>query len=285
MKLLRYGPPGQEKPGLLDDAGQIRDLSGHVTDLAGDVLSPEGLARLAALDPSTLPVVAGQPRLGPCVGVIPKIVCVGLNYSDHAAETNSQIPGEPILFMKATTAITGPNDGIMLPRGSTHTDWEIELGIVIGKKAQYVSEEDALDYVAGYCLVNDVSERHYQTERWGQWTKGKSCDTFAPIGPWLVTKDEVPDPGSLDMALDVNGRRRQTGNTRTMIFGVRKLVSYISEFITLMPGDVIPTGTPPGVGQGQKPPTYLREGDVVELTIPGLGTQRQSVYAWRESKA
>jgi len=281
MKLLRYGAPGEEKPGLLDQAGHIRDLSGHIADIAADVLSSEGLARLATLDPDGLPIVGGQPRLGPCVGAISKIVCVGLNYSDHAAETNSPIPGEPILFMKAISSITGPNDGIMLPRGSMHTDWEIELGVVIGKKAQYVSEEEALDYVAGYCLVNDVSERNYQTERCGQWTKGKSCDTFAPIGPWLVTKDEVPDQGALDMALDVNGRRRQTGNTRTMIFGVCKLVSYISEFMTLMPGDLISTGTPPGVGQGQKPPTYLREGDLVELTISGLGSQRQTVSAWR----
>lgn len=282
MKLLRYGPLGQEKPGLLDDEGRIRDLSGVVDDIAGDALSASGLGKLAGIDPTTLPLVDGSPRLGAPVGAVSKLVCVGLNYSDHAAETGSEIPGEPILFQKATTAINGPNDDVVLPRGSEATDWEIELGIVIGRKAQYVSEDEALDYVAGFCLVNDVSERDYQTKRWGQWTKGKSCDTFAPLGPWLVTKDEIADPQNLAMALDVNGTRRQTGNTNTMIFGVAKLVSYISEFMTLLPGDIIPTGTPPGVGQGQKPPTYLKAGDTIRLTIEGLGEQTQRVVAYED---
>ncbi|MGA2708117.1 MAG: fumarylacetoacetate hydrolase family protein [Steroidobacteraceae bacterium] len=282
MKLLRFGPAGQERPGLLDAEGNIRDLSGHLKDIDGTGISPAGLARLAALRTETLPRADGTPRLGPCVTGISKIVCVGLNYADHAAETNAKIPGEPILFQKATTAITGPNDDIILPRGSTHTDWEVELGVVIGTKAQYVPKERALQYVAGYCIVNDVSERHFQTERWGQWTKGKSCDTFCPMGPWLVTGDEIPDLQSLDMHLDVNGRRRQTGNTRTMIFGVAHLVSYISEFMTLLPGDLIATGTPPGVGLGQKPPTYLQPGDVLDLSIEGLGHARQHVRAWTE---
>ncbi len=283
MKLLRFGPAGEEKPGLLDAEGIIRDLSAHIADLGGAALAPASLARLAALPPSSLPRVEGSPRLGPCVSGVSKIIAVGLNYADHAAETGAKIPGEPILFQKAPTAISGPNDEIILPPGSTHTDWEVELGIVIGSKAQYVSKERALEYVAGYCLVNDVSERHYQTERWGQWTKGKSCDTFCPMGPWLVTRDEIPDPQSLDLRLEVNGQRRQTGNTRTMIFGVAHLVSYISQFMTLLPGDLIPTGTPPGVGLGMKPPAYLRAGDLVELSIQGLGQARQRVRAWTES--
>jgi 2-keto-4-pentenoate hydratase/2-oxohepta-3-ene-1,7-dioic acid hydratase in catechol pathway len=282
MKLLRFGPAGQERPGLLDAEGNIRDLSGHLKDIDGAGIAPAGLARLAALRTETLPRVDGTPRLGPCVTGVSKVVCVGLNYADHAAETNAKIPGEPILFQKATTAITGPDDDIIIPRGSTHTDWEVELGVIIGSKAQYVAKEQALQYVAGYCIVNDVSERHYQTERWGQWTKGKSCDTFCPMGPWLVTGDEIPDLQSLDLHLDVNGRRRQTGNTRTMIFGVAHLVSYISEFMTLLPGDLIATGTPPGVGLGQKPPTYLRPGDVLDLSIEGLGHARQHVRAWTE---
>jgi 2-keto-4-pentenoate hydratase/2-oxohepta-3-ene-1,7-dioic acid hydratase in catechol pathway len=280
MKLLRYGPRGQEKPGLLDAAGRIRDLSGHVADIAGDILSPAGLARLRALDPAGLPLVEGRPRLGPCVGTIPKIVAIGLNYTDHAAEAGAKPPPEPILFMKATSAIIGPDDNVMIPKGSVKTDWEVELGIVIGSVTRYVSVHDSLAHVAGYCVVNDVSEREYQIERSGQWDKGKSCDTFAPIGPWLVTADEVPDPQSLDMFLDINGVRRQTGNTRTMIFGVAHLVSYISHFMTLMPGDVIPTGTPPGVGMGMKPPSYLKPGDEIRLGITGLGEQHQRVVAF-----
>ncbi|HMD72500.1 MAG TPA: fumarylacetoacetate hydrolase family protein [Steroidobacteraceae bacterium] len=285
MKLLRFGPAGREKPGLLDLDGNIRDLSAQLDDLDGAALSPASLARLAALPTAALPRVDAAPRLGACVAGVSKIIAVGLNYADHAAETNAKIPGEPILFQKATTAISGPNDDIIMPRGSTHTDWEVELGVVIGSKAQYVPKERALQYVAGYCLVNDVSERHYQKDRWGQWTKGKSCDTFCPMGPWLVTRDEIADPQSLDLRLDVNGRRRQTGNTRTMIFDVAFLVSYISEFMTLLPGDLIATGTPPGVGLGQKPPTYLQAGDVIDLSIEGLGQARQRVRAWTEPTA
>jgi 2-keto-4-pentenoate hydratase/2-oxohepta-3-ene-1,7-dioic acid hydratase in catechol pathway len=280
MKLLRYGLRGQEKPGLLDAQGRIRDLSGHVGDIAGDVLSPEGLARLKALDPAGLPLVEGAKRLGACVGVIPKIVAVGLNYADHAAEAGMKPPPEPVLFMKATSSINGPDDDVMIPKGSHKTDWEVELGIVIGSVTRYVSVHDSLAHVAGYCVVNDVSEREFQIERAGQWDKGKSADTFAPIGPWLVTTDEIPDPQALDMFLDVNGERRQTGNTRTMIFGVAHLVSYISHFMTLMPGDVIPTGTPPGVGMGMKPPCYLKPGDDVRLGIAGLGEQRQRIVAF-----
>jgi 2,4-diketo-3-deoxy-L-fuconate hydrolase len=280
MKLLRYGPRGQEKPGLLDAEGRIRDLSGHVPDIAGEVLSPAGLARLAALDPASLPLVQDTPRLGPCVGVIPKIVAVGLNYSDHAAETGAKPPPEPILFMKATSAINGPNDDVMLPKNSVKTDWEVELGVVIGSVTRYVSPADSLSHVAGYCVVNDVSEREFQIERAGQWDKGKSADTFAPIGPWLVTTDEIPDPQALALFLDVNGVRRQTGTTRNMIFGVAHLISYISHFMTLMPGDVIPTGTPPGVGMGMKPPSYLKAGDEVRLGISGLGEQRQTIVAF-----
>ncbi len=280
MKLLRYGPAGQEKPGLVDADGKIRDLSAHIADVTGAVLGPASLARLAALDPRSLPLVEGNPRLGPCVGNIPKLPCVGLNYYDHAAETGNPVPSEPILFMKATSSIVGPNDNVMIPRGSEKTDWEVELGIVIGSTARYVPIEHSLEHVAGYCVVNDVSERAYQMERGGQWTKGKSADTFAPIGPWLVTRDEVPDPQALDMFLDVNGKRCQTGNTKTMIFAVAHLVSYISHFMTLMPGDVIPTGTPPGVGLGMKPPVFLKAGDVMHLGITGLGEQRQKVVAF-----
>ena len=277
MKLVRYGEAGAEKPGMIDAGGQLRDLSGHVADIAGDVLTDAGIARLAAIDPATLPAVSGAPRLGPCVGSIGKFMCIGLNYSDHAAETGAAIPDHPILFMKANSAVVGPNDDVVIPRGSTHSDWEVELGVVIGNAAKYVSVEDALDYVAGYCVVNDVSERHFQKDLTGQWTKGKSCDTFGPTGPWLVTRDEVPDPQALAMSLDVNGERRQTGNTSTMIFSVAEIISHLSQMFTLHPGDVISTGTPPGVGMGMKPPTYLKAGDVMELEIEGLGRQRQSV--------
>ena len=278
MKLVRYGNIGEEKPGLLDDSGVLRDLSGEVADIAGDALSDEALDRLRALDAASLPAVEGNPRLGPCVGQIGKFMCIGLNYTDHAEETGNPIPEHPILFMKANSAIVGPNDNVMIPRGSTHSDWEVELGVVIGKAAKYVSEEDALDYVAGYCVCNDVSERQFQLHLTGQWTKGKSCDTFGPTGPWLVTRDEVPDPQNLDMWLDVNGKRMQTGNTKTMIFTVAQIVSHLSQMFTLHPGDVISTGTPPGVGMGMKPePVYLKSGDVMEVWIEGLGTQRQEV--------
>jgi 2-keto-4-pentenoate hydratase/2-oxohepta-3-ene-1,7-dioic acid hydratase in catechol pathway len=278
MKLLRYGPVGQEKPGMLDSNGDLRDLSGVVDDIAGAVLSDDGMAKLRAIDPATLPKVEGNPRLGPCVGEIGKFCCIGLNYSDHAAETGAAIPAHPILFMKANSAIVGPHDDVVMPRGSTNTDWEVELGVVIGKTAKYVSKEDALDYVAGYCVVNDVSERHFQTDLSGTWTKGKSCDTFGPTGPWLVTRDEVADPQNLAMSLDVNGKRMQTGNTSTMIFTVAEIIEHLSGLFTLHPGDVISTGTPPGVGMGIKPtPIYLKSGDVMALTIEGLGSQRQSV--------
>ncbi len=277
MKLLRYGEPGEERPGLLDASGVIRDLSDAVSDIGGAALDPASLARLAALDPAGLPAVAGRPRLGPCVARTGKMICIGLNYSDHAAETGASVPSEPIIFMKATSAIVGPDDTVQIPRGSLKTDWEVELGIVIGRTAKYVSEADALDHVAGYCIVNDVSERAFQSERQGQWTKGKSCDTFGPTGPWLVTKDEVPDPQNLRMWLDVNGVRRQDGSTATMVYGVVHLVSYLSQFMSLRPGDIISTGTPPGVGLGMKPPQFLKAGDVMELGIEGLGTQRQQV--------
>ncbi len=280
MKLLRYGESGAEKPGLLDAGGTIRDLSGVVADIDGATLAPEKLAELAAIDPSTLPQVAGSTRLGVPVSPIGKVVCIGLNYSDHAAETGMDIPGEPIVFMKATSAISGPDDPVMLPRGSLKSDWEVELGIVIGRAARYVTEDQALDHVAGYCIVNDVSEREFQLERpGGQWTKGKSCDTFAPIGPYVVTKDEVPDPQALDLWLEVDGHRYQNGNTRTMIFGVKHLVSHLSSYMSLQPGDVIPTGTPPGVGAGQQPQVFLRPGNVMRLGIQGLGEQRQQVLA------
>jgi 2-keto-4-pentenoate hydratase/2-oxohepta-3-ene-1,7-dioic acid hydratase in catechol pathway len=280
MKLLRYGPAGQEKPGLLDAAGAIRDLSGVVPDIAGEALSPAGLARLKGIDPSTLPVVSGNPRLGPCISGVGKFICIGLNYSDHAAETGNPIPSEPIIFMKATSAITGPNDDVIIPKNSTKTDWEVELGVVIGSVARYVEEKDALDYVAGYCVVNDVSERAFQIERQGQWTKGKSADSFGPIGPWLVTADEVADPQNLAMFLEVNGHRFQNGSTKTMIYGVRHLVSYLSHFMSLQPGDIISTGTPPGVGMGQKPQVYLKPGDKMRLGIAGLGEQNQTVRAY-----
>ena len=280
MKLLRYGAVGAEKPGLLDKDGNIRDLSQHVPDIAGAVLSPDSLARLKALDPNTLPKVGGPVRYGACVGQIGKFICVGLNYSDHAKETGAEPPKEPILFMKATSAVVGPNDNVMIPRNSLKTDWEVELGVVIGREARYVDEKNALDYVAGYCVINDVSERAFQTERGGQWVKGKSADTFGPTGPWLVTKDEVPDPQNLSMWLDVDGKRYQNGSTKTMIFGVAHLVHYISQFMSLQPGDVISTGTPPGVGLGQKPnPIYLKAGQVMRLGIAGLGEQRQQVIA------
>jgi len=280
MKLVRYGATGQEKPGMIDADGRLRDLSAHVADITGTTLGDDSIAKLRALDPATLPAVEGNPRMGACVGNIGKFMCIGLNYADHAAETGADIPEHPILFMKANSAITGPNDDVVMPRGSATTDWEVELGVVIGKAAKYVSEEEALDYVAGYCLCNDVSERHFQTSLTGQWTKGKSCDTFGPTGPWLVTRDEVEDPQNLDMWLDVNGKRMQTGNTKTMIFTVAQVISHLSQLFTLHPGDVISTGTPQVVGMGMKPePVYLKDGDVMELSIQGLGVQRQNVRA------
>ncbi len=273
MKLLRYGPRGAEKPGVLDAAGKVRDLSGIVGDISGEVLTR--LGDLKHLDVAGLPLVESNPRLGACVGGTGKFVCIGLNYSDHAAETGAKVPPEPIIFMKATSAICGPHDPILIPRGSVKTDWEVELGVVIGKAAKYVTEAEALDHVAGYCVINDVSERAFQTERSGQWTKGKSCDNFGQTGPWLVTPDEVADPQDLKMWLTVNGKAMQDGSTRTMVYGVAHLVSYLSQFFTLHPGDIISTGTPPGVGLGMKPPTFLKAGDVVELGIEGLGSQRQ----------
>ncbi|MEM9788206.1 MAG: fumarylacetoacetate hydrolase family protein [Pseudomonadota bacterium] len=278
MKLVRYGQPGAEKPGLMD-GNSLRDLSAHVGDITGAAVSDAELARLSAIDPASLPVVDGSPRIGPCVAGFSKFMCIGLNYTDHADEMGLAYPEHPILFMKANSAIVGPNDDTLLPRGSETTDWEVELGVVIGKAAKYVSEADALDYVAGYCLCNDVSERTFQNKLTGQWTKGKSCDTFGPTGPWLVTKDEVPDPQNLGMWLDVNGERRQTGNTAKMIFSVAQIISHLSTLFTLHPGDVISTGTPPGVGGGMKPPTFLKDGDVVTLGIDGLGEQRQNVVA------
>jgi 2-keto-4-pentenoate hydratase/2-oxohepta-3-ene-1,7-dioic acid hydratase in catechol pathway len=276
MKLIRYGAAGQERPGMVDAQGRIRDLSAHIPDVTGDTISPQSVARLAAIDPATLPLVEGSPRVGPCVGAVGKMVCVGLNYSDHAAESNMAIPTEPVLFMKATSAIVGPNDDVEIPPRAEKVDWEVELGVVIGKTARYVSKADALDHVAGYCIVNDVSERAYQLERGGQWDKGKSCDTFGPLGPWLVTRDEVPDAQALALWLEVDGKSYQNGNTSTMIFDVPTLVSYISQFMSLQPGDVISTGTPPGVGFGQKPvPVYLGAGQVMRLGITGLGEQRQ----------
>jgi len=279
MKLLRFGPVGAEKPGIMDASGAIRDLSDVVPDIGGAVLSDEGLARIATTDVQTLPVVDRDTRLGACIAGVGKFICIGLNYADHAAESGMDVPPEPIIFMKATSAICGPNDPILIPRGSEKTDWEVELAVVIGKHAKYVSESDALDYVAGYCLANDVSERAFQQERAGQWTKGKSCDNFGQIGPWLVTRDEVPDPQDLAMWLNVNGKSMQNGSTKTMVYGVAHVVSYLSQFMSLHPGDIISTGTPPGVGQGMKPPQFLRAGDVVELGIDGLGTQRQEVIA------
>jgi 2-keto-4-pentenoate hydratase/2-oxohepta-3-ene-1,7-dioic acid hydratase in catechol pathway len=279
MKLLRYGAPGQEKPGLVDKDGTMRDLSQIVHDIDGTTLLPENLARLAKIDPKTLPAIAGNPRLGACVANIGKFICIGLNYADHAAETGATVPPEPVLFLKANSAICGPNDAVIIPRGSLKTDWEVELGVVIGKPAKYVSEADALDYVAGYCVINDVSERAFQTERAGQWDKGKGCDTFGPTGPWMVTKDEIADPQNLKMWLTVDGVKRQNGSTKTMVYGVKHLVAYLSQFFTLNPGDVISTGTPPGVGMGLKPPTYLKPGQTMELSIEGLGVQKQVTVA------
>ncbi len=278
MKLLRYGDRGQEKPGMLDGDGALRDLSGQVHDLAGEVLTPAGLDRLRALDPASLPKVEGSPRIGPCVAQVGKFVCIGLNYADHAAESGLDVPPEPVVFFKATSAIQGPDDPIEIPRGSEKTDWEVELGVIIGKPAKYVTEADALDHVAGYCVVNDLSERDFQLHRAGQWVKGKSADTFGPIGPWLVTADEVADPQDLDMWLEVDGHRYQDGSTKTMVYGVRHLVSYLSQFMSLQPGDVITTGTPPGVGMGQKPPTYLKPGQTVHLGIGGLGEQKAVTF-------
>ncbi|ACS58516.1 fumarylacetoacetate hydrolase family protein [Rhizobium leguminosarum] len=280
MKLMRVGEAGSEKPALLDADGKIRDLSGHVADIGGEAIGPAGLAKIAAIDPKSLPEIAPG-RIGACVAGTGKFICIGLNYSDHAAETGATVPPEPIIFMKATSAIVGPNDNVVIPRGSEKTDWEVELGVVIGKTAKYVTEAEALDYVAGYCVSNDVSERAFQTERSGQWTKGKSCDTFGPIGPWLVTKDEIAEPQNLGMWLTVNGQKMQNGSSKTMVYGVAFLVSYLSQFMSLHPGDVISTGTPPGVGMGLKPPRYLKAGDVVELGIEGLGTQKQTFVADR----
>jgi 2-keto-4-pentenoate hydratase/2-oxohepta-3-ene-1,7-dioic acid hydratase in catechol pathway len=277
MKLLRYGDSGKERPGVLHADGTIRDLSGTVGDLAGEALLPSSISRLQSLDVNSLPRVNGTPRIGPCVGGVGKFICVGLNYSDHAAESNMAVPAEPIIFMKATSSISGPNDDIVLPRGSQKSDWEVELGVVIGKPAKYVTESDAMSHVAGFCVINDLSERAYQLEGTGQWVKGKSADTFGPIGPWLVTPDEVPDCQNLGLWLDVDGRRCQTGTTKTMVFGVAYLVSYLSRFMSLHPGDLISTGTPPGVGHGQKPPVYLRAGNEVRLGVDGLGEQRQRV--------
>ena len=278
MKLVRYGATGAEKPGLIDASGILRDVSAHVVDLSGAELSDTTMARLRALDSSALPKVLGSPRIGPCVGNVGKFLCIGLNYSDHAAETGAAIPEHPILFFKANSAIVGPNDDVSMPRGSLKTDWEVELGVVIGKAAKYINQANALDYVAGYCIVNDVSERHFQNNLTGQWTKGKSCDTFGPLGPWLVTRDEVLDPQNLSMTLDVNGTRRQTGNTKTMIFSVAEIIEHLSGLMTLHPGDVISTGTPPGVALGMKPkPIFLKTGDVMDLHIEGLGAQRQTV--------
>jgi 2-keto-4-pentenoate hydratase/2-oxohepta-3-ene-1,7-dioic acid hydratase in catechol pathway len=277
MKLLRVGPSGQEKPAVLDATGALRDLSAHIADISGNALLDAGLDAVRALKLSELPELPSDSRIGPCVAHVGKIICVGLNFSDHAAEAGMPVPEEPIIFLKASTSICGPNDDVLIPRGSQKTDWEVELGVVIGKTARYVDEVNALDHVAGYCIVNDVSEREHQLERGTQWTKGKSADTFAPLGPWLVTRDEVSNPEALNMWLEVDGHRYQDGSTRTMIFGVAHLIHYISQFMTLQPGDVISTGTPPGVGLGQKPPVYLRKGQVMELGIEGLGIQRQTV--------
>lgn len=276
MKLLRYGEKGQEKPGLLDAQGQIRDLSGHIDDIAGQAITAEGLATLRNIDPSSLPVVNGSPRLGPCVGRVGKFVCIGLNYADHAAESGLDVPKEPVVFNKWTSAICGPNDDVEIPRGSTKTDWEVELGVVIGKAGRYIDEANAMDYVAGYCVINDVSEREWQIERGGTWDKGKGFDTFGPLGPWLVTKDEIADPHALDLWLEVDGKRYQNGNTRTMVFKVPELIAYLSRCMSLQPGDVISTGTPPGVGLGIKPePVYLKPGQEMRLGIAGLGEQKQ----------
>ena len=281
MKLLRYGPIGHEKPGMLDADSAIRDLSGVVGDIAGDTLTPEGIATLAAIDPATLPLVDGTPRYGACVGAVGKFICIGLNYSDHAAESGMDVPKEPVIFNKWTSAICGPDDAVEMPRGSTKLDWEVELGVVIGKPGRYIDEADAMAHVAGYCVINDVSEREYQLERGGTWDKGKGCDTFGPIGPWLVTADEVPDPQALRLWLEVDGHKYQDGTTATMVFGVAEIVSYLSRFMSLQSGDVISTGTPPGVGLGQKPPKYLAVGNVIRLGIQGLGEQTQRVVESR----
>ncbi len=283
MKLVRYGRPGQEKPGLIDHEGKLRDLSDIIDDIGPAQLSDKTLAKLAKLKPAKLPAVRGKPRFGTPVSGVGKFIGIGLNYSDHAAESGMPIPAEPIVFMKAITSLSGPDDDVMLPKDFSKADWEVELGIVIGTKAQYVSANSALDYVAGYCLINDVSERAFQLERGPQWDKGKGCDTFGPVGPWLVTKDEIPNPQRLGMWLDINGERRQTGNTRTMIFSVAKIVSYLSRFMTLMPGDIIATGTPPGVGMGMKPQQFLAPGDEMHLSIEGLGEQRQKVVRYKKS--
>jgi 2,4-diketo-3-deoxy-L-fuconate hydrolase len=279
VKLLRYGQPGKEKPGLLDKSNQIRDLSSTIPDVAGNALSLHSLERLGGIDPNSLPFVPDHPRIGPCVGHVGKFICIGLNYSDHAAESGMAAPAEPVVFMKATSAISGPDDNVVIPRHSQKTDWEVELGVVIGATAKYVTEANALQHVAGYCVVNDLSERAFQLESTGQWTKGKSADTFGPIGPWLVTRDEVPDPQNLQMWLKINGHQYQNGSTKTMIFSVAHVVSYLSRFMSLHPGDIISTGTPPGVGMGQKPPKYLRPGDQIQLGIQGLGEQNQRVVA------
>jgi ureidoglycolate lyase len=281
MKLLRVGDKGAEKPAILHSDGTYRDLSSIVPDLKGDAITPAGIAKIRAADPAKLPILDAKLRIGPCVGFTGKFICVGLNYADHAAETGAALPAEPILFQKATSAIIGPNDDVIIPKNSKKPDWEVELGVVIGKEARYVDEKDSFDHVAGYCVVNDLSERHFQTERGGQWTKGKSADTFGPIGPWLVTPDEVPDPQNLAMWLEIDGHRYQNGSTRTMIFGVRTLVSYISHFMSLQPGDIISTGTPPGVGMGVKPdPIWLKAGQTMHLGIEGLGEQTQRTVAY-----
>ncbi|MBT7204865.1 MAG: fumarylacetoacetate hydrolase family protein [Deltaproteobacteria bacterium] len=280
MKLIRYGEPNQERPGLLDNFGKLRDLSQVIPDLTGEHLLPDSIQRLRELDVNGLPEVNGNPRIGPCVSQIGKFICIGLNYSDHAAESGMQVPPEPVIFFKASSAVCGPNDNLVIPRGSTKTDWEVELGVIIGKQGKYLTEEEALDHVAGYCVIHDVSERAYQLERSGQWVKGKSCDTFGPIGPWLVTTDEISDPQNLRLWLEVDGHRYQDGTTSTMVYGVAHLVAYLSQFFTLHPGDVISTGTPPGVGMGVKPnPVYLQPGQEVRLGVDGLGEQRQITVA------
>jgi 2-keto-4-pentenoate hydratase/2-oxohepta-3-ene-1,7-dioic acid hydratase in catechol pathway len=279
MKLLRFGELGQEKPGMLDADGNLRSLANVIDDLSGSTLTRAGLEQLKNIDPTTLPQVEGDPRIGACVGEVSKFMCIGLNYSDHAEESGMEVPAEPVLFMKATSAICGPFDDVLIPPGSEKTDWEVELGIVIGDRAKHVSEENALDHVAGYCVINDLSERAYQLERCGQWVKGKSYDTFAPMGPWLVTRDEVSDPSNLSLWLEVDGHRYQSGSTQKMVFGVAKLVSYLSSFMTLNPGDIISTGTPPGVGLGQKPPIYLKPGQIMRLSVDGLGEQQQTTKA------
>ncbi len=281
MKLVRYGKPGKEKPGLIDAEGKLRDLSKELKDIGPEQLGDAALAKIAKLNPAKLPLVKGKPRMGSPVAQVGKFIAIGLNYADHAAESGLPIPAEPVVFMKATSCIQGPNDPVMLPKGSKKTDWEVELGVIIGTQARYVSQKDALNFVAGYCTINDISEREYQLERGGTWDKGKGCDTFGPLGPWLVTRDEVPNPQKLAMWLDVNGQRVQTGNTKTMVFTVAKIVSYLSQFMTLMPGDVITTGTPPGVGLGMKPPRFLKKGDTMALGIEGLGEQHQDVVAFK----